>query len=263
MKKLISMVVLASLMFTVSACSNQEAEEGAETEKDTLILGTSADYPPYEFKKNIDGEDQYVGLDIEFAKEVAKKAGKELEIVDMPFKSLLLELEIGKIDFVASGLAYSDERAEKYDLSSPYYNVKQVVVTLKDNVDTYNSIESMIGKSVGVQTGTIQEQIANREMDESKVISMDKVPNIIMEVKTGKIEGIILEEPVAEVFISQHEDLAISFEVVDHTNGTKIMAVKQGNTELLEVINETITEVTDSGLFDEFMEDAVALASEE
>ena len=82
----------------------------ATKSKGKLVVGTSADYPPYEFHKQVDGKDQIVGFDIDIAKEVAKDLGVELEVDDMSFDGLLVALQAGKVDMVFAGMTPTDER---------------------------------------------------------------------------------------------------------------------------------------------------------
>lgn len=84
------------------------ATNGGATKK--LTMGTSADFPPYEFHKVVDGKDTIVGFDIDIAKEIAADMGAELVIKDLPFDSLLNELSSGRVDIVISGLSPTEER---------------------------------------------------------------------------------------------------------------------------------------------------------
>src|SRR5690554_3892120 len=96
-KKIKNIIVVALvLVFTtiiITGC-------GKDTSVEKIVLGTSADYPPYEFHKEIKGKDSIVGFDISIAKEVAKDLGVDLEIKDMEFGGLLADLKTDKVDFV-------------------------------------------------------------------------------------------------------------------------------------------------------------------
>ena len=84
-----------------------------------LRLGTSDDYPPFEYHMDVDGQDTIVGFDIEMGKLIAEELGVELEITDMAFDALLISLQQGKFDLVAAGVTYSPERYGLF--SDPYY----------------------------------------------------------------------------------------------------------------------------------------------
>lgn len=114
MKKIFSLVLAMFMMLSLVGCNkNQNTtvdELGKIKKAGKIVLGTSADYPPYEFHKVIDGKDEIVGFDIEIAKQIAKDLGVELEIKDMKFDGLLAALQAGKIDFIVSGMTPTEER---------------------------------------------------------------------------------------------------------------------------------------------------------
>ncbi len=149
----------------IAYCGNKSSEQdanqtGGKTEAKTIVLGTSADFPPYEFHKMIDGKDQIVGFDIEIAKEIASDMGATLEVKDMDFKALLGELSTGRVDFVISGMTPDETRRKQVDFSDNYYKAQQAVVVREADKDKYKTMDSLKGVSFGIQTGSIQEDIA-------------------------------------------------------------------------------------------------------
>ncbi len=109
MKKIsVFMVVVVLILGTMSGCSAASGTSDESLikikEKGVLVLGTSADYPPYEFHVEVDGMDTIVGFDIEIAKSIAERIGVELEIIDMKVEGLLPALNAGKIDLVIAGM---------------------------------------------------------------------------------------------------------------------------------------------------------------
>ena len=120
LKKLITTVIIGVMTFSLIGCS--KTTESASTlekvkESKKLVIGTSADYPPYEFHKEINGKDEIVGFDVEIAKEIAKDLGVELEIKDMSFDGLLPALKTGTIDMALASMNPSEERKESVDFS--------------------------------------------------------------------------------------------------------------------------------------------------
>ena len=188
MKKF-SKLFIASLIIggilSLTACGNGGgATTGGETEtggkevvskieqikkSGKLILGTSADYPPYEFHKEIDGKDTIVGFDIEIAKEIAKDLGVELEIKDMDFDGLLLALNADKVDMVMAGMTPDPERIKVVDFSKIYYEAVHGVVINVANKDTFKTVEDLAGKKVGAQKGAVQEDIAVNELHVNRI----------------------------------------------------------------------------------------------
>ena len=123
------------------------------------MLGTSADFTPYEFHKVINGKDEIVGFDIAIAKEIAADLGAELVIEDMGFDGLLPALQSGRVDLVVSGMTPTDERKKSIDFSDTYYKSKQVIMVRNVDKDKYPDMKSLENVKIGVQKGSIQETI--------------------------------------------------------------------------------------------------------
>ena len=141
--KLISVMLILVMLMSMAACSTQtssgkagrraKASEEPKASgkideikaKGKIVLGTAADYPPYEFHKEIDGKDNIVGFDIEIAKAIAADLGVELEIKDMKFDGLLAALVAEDIDFIVAGMVATEERKQSVDFSISYYEAEQ------------------------------------------------------------------------------------------------------------------------------------------
>ena len=248
------MLIAALLMVTMvlSACG--------EKKSDKLVIGTSADFPPYEFHiTNADGKDEIVGFDIEIAKEIAKDLGKELEIKDMIFDSLLNELESGRVDLVVSGLSPTPERAEQVDLSNIYYKAEQAIVTTTENSAKYATMESLEGANIGVQKSSIQEEIA-QGIAGANLTSLAKINDIIMQLQSGRVDAAVLEGPVAEAFVKNVEGITITDAKPVTEDEGYVIGVKKGNTELLDQVNKTLERLMNDGSIDKFVAEASALA---
>lgn len=259
LKKFAALLLAAVMTLSMAACTKEEGQAGGgekEEEKDQLVLGTSADFAPYEFHKMVDGKDTILGFDVALAKKIAEEMDKELVIKDMDFNSLLNELNNGSVDFVAAGLSPDEERKKQVDFSDPYYFGEQCCIIRKEDAEKYTSLESFKDQQIAAQTGSIQEGIAKEQFTGSVLVSLPKLPDEIMSLSSGKVEGVIVEVAVANGFIAQNPDLMIAdFEVPYDATGSCI-AVKKGNTELLDHINSVIADVTSSGEMDEMVNQA-------
>jgi ABC-type amino acid transport/signal transduction systems, periplasmic component/domain len=116
-----------------------------------MVLGVSADYPPYEFHKTINGQDKIVGFDISLARQVAKDIGVELRIKEMGFDSLLGSLKTGKVDMIVSAMTPTPEREKEVAFSKSYLTVAQKVVVRKGEENKYRSVMDFKGQKVGVK----------------------------------------------------------------------------------------------------------------
>lgn len=235
--------------------SKDSKEDDAPAEKKTLIVGTSADFAPYEFHKMVDGEDKILGFDIALAQKIADEMGAELEIKDMDFNSLLIELQSGKLDLVAAGLSPDPKRAKEVDFSDPYYFGSQCCIIREEDAEKYKSTEDFDGVPVAAQVGSIQEGLVKDLFPGATLVSLAKLPDEILSLSSGKVDGVVVETAVANGFIAQNPGLMIGFDVPYDAKGS-CLAVQKGDTELLEHVNSVIAEVTTNGEMDEMVTQA-------
>ena len=263
--KQLAALLLAGLMAAVLPGCTTDSSSGSgaggenSSGQDTLVLGTSADYAPFEFHKIIDGKDTIVGFDIELARQIAEDMGKELVIKDMEFGNLITELNNGTIDMIISSLTPDAERAKQVDFSECYYYGEQVCIIRKADMEKYTSMESLAGQSVAAQLGSIYEGIVKDMMPDSNLVSLAKMPDIIMQLNTGKVEAVVVDRDSAEGYLAQDDTLAIADFTIPYDENGAAVAVKKGNSELLEQINETIQQVTSDGTMDQWIEEAKAM----
>ncbi len=242
-------IIAASMILSITTIGFT----GCGKATDKLILGTSADYPPYEFHKEVNGKDTIVGFDIEIAKEIAKDLGVELEIKDMEFGGLLADLKTDKVDFVLAGMTPDSERAEEVDFSTIYYNAEHGLVINKKDVDKYKQVSDLKGKIIGVQKGSIQEDIAIEQIESAQIKALGKVSNLMLELKTGKVDAVVVEQPVASAYVKNNDALYMTDIVFQDEEGGSAVAVKKGNKELLDSINKTIERLIKENKIDEFV----------
>ena len=172
MKKKFLTLVLTGLMATaLAACSGSstptESSEAGSTGSESatkannantsvvqvinegkLIVATNAEFPPYEYHEG----DKIVGIDMEIAEAIAKKMGLELEIEDIAFDSVILEVTSGKADMGMAGISATEERKQSVDFSDTYTTSKQLIIVKEDSEIAKS--EDLEGKTIGVQTGT-------------------------------------------------------------------------------------------------------------
>lgn len=257
----IALLLLTSIMF-LSACSGQKQELSKleEIKKEgKIVLGTAAGYPPYEFHKQINGEDHIVGLDIEIAKEIANDLGVELEIKDMRFDGLLAALKAGNIDFIVAAMVPTEERAKSVEFSNIYYQAEQKFVTKVGKGIKYKTIEDLDGLKLGVQKATVQEKIATEAVNASEVKALSKTTDVVLELKNDKVEGIILAKPVAEAYTKNNDDLEIADLLLGNQDGVAI-AVNLDNDDFLQEINKTIDSLKEAEKIKKYLTEATKLA---
>lgn len=217
-----------------------------------LILATSADYPPYEFKTLEDGKETYAGFDIEMAKYIAKKIGVELEIRDMEFKNVIGSVTSGMADIGIAGISPKAERTEVL-FSDIYYQATHGALVRKTDLDAYKNETDLKSKKIGVQIGSIQEDMA-KDIEGAQVISLPLVTTLVQELKTNKIDVVIMEKPVGESFAKVHKELEMAkgIELIDPDGGSAI-AINKEKGAFRDAINEIIKEIKENNLFEEWV----------
>ncbi|SHJ84939.1 transporter substrate-binding domain-containing protein [Paramaledivibacter caminithermalis] len=265
-KGIIAILLIFSLVLGFAGCSkesktSQESKLSQIKSNGKIVLGTAADYPPYEFHKEIDGKDTIVGFDIEIAKAIAEDLGVELEIKDMKFDGLLAALVADKIDFIVAGMVPTEEREQSVDFTKQYYQAEQSILIKAEDADKFKTKEDFKGAVVGAQKSTIQEEIA-KGIEGAQVKSLSKITDLVLELSNDKIDAIVLVKPVATAYAKSNPDLfvpEISFGTEEGVAG----AVNKGNKELLEAINQTLERLINEGKIDQFVSEATELADSE
>lgn len=251
-------LLISSAMVYINPTAHAEQDQTWEKikERGELRVGLSADYAPMEFEHTVNGKTEYAGVDIDLAKKIAKDNNLKLKIVNMSFDSLLGALKTGKIDIIISGMTSTPERKKQVDFSDSYMMTKNIMLVKKDKVNEYKDIKDFNNKKVGAQKGTEQEKIAQTEIENASITSLSRLPDVILALKSGKVEGAVVEKPVAEAYLKQNPKLGISNVKFNEEEKGTVIAVPKDSPKLLSQINKTIKEVKDKGLIDKYMTNA-------
>lgn len=251
-------LLISSAMVYINPTAHAEQDQAWEKikERGELRVGLSADYAPMEFEHTVNGKTEYAGVDIDLAKKIAKDNNLKLKIVNMSFDSLLGALKTGKIDIIISGMTSTPERKKQVDFSDSYMMTKNIMLVKKDKVNEYKDIKDFNNKKVGAQKGTEQEKIAQTEIENASITSLSRLPDVILALKSAKVEGAVVEKPVAEAYLKQNPKLGISNVKFNEEEKDTVIAVPKDSPKLLSQINKTIKEVKDKGLIDKYMTNA-------
>lgn len=219
---------------TTAAASEAEKPAGGK-----LIMATNAEFPPYEFH---DG-DKIVGIDAEIAEAIAKEMGMELEIEDISFDSIIPAIQSGKADFGAAGMTVTDERKENVDFSDSYATATQVII-VKEGSDI-TGVDSLTDKTIGVQQGTTGDIYATGDYGDDHVERYNKGFEAVQALMQDKVDAVIIDGEPAKVFASENEGLQILDEA--YTQEEYAIAIKKGNTELVDGVNAALKTLKESG----------------
>ena len=235
MKKLVTkvtaVIAAAALVFGMTACGSEKS--------DTIKFGTNAEFPPFEFVAANGVIGQYDGIDMA----IAKKIGKTAEIENMEFDSLLIALSNGQIDAVIAGMTVNDERKQSVDFSTPYYAATQVMIVKEDSDITKAS--DMADKKICVIQGYTGESCVS-DMG-YPYEAFKKGTEAVMELVNGKCDVVVIDSATAQKYVGDNEGLKIVEDAEAFEGEEYAIAVKKGNTELLEKINASIDKMLSDG----------------
>ncbi|PFA63927.1 ABC transporter substrate-binding protein [Bacillus sp. AFS015802] len=251
MKKLLSFVLLLILSTTLAACGAEE-EKAASGDSKKLIMGTSADYKPFEYVDTANS-DKIIGYDIDLANMLADEMGYEIEIKDMEFSGLISALKTGQVDFVLSAMTPTPERQKNVDFSDVYYTAKDMIISTKKS--GIQSEKDLDGKTVGVQLGSIQQDAAEElsKSMELKVDTRDRIPELIQDLQNGRFDAIIIENTVANGYLDKNDELQGNTMNVNEEDAGSAVALPK-DSELTAEFNEALKKLKDSGELDKLAE---------
>lgn len=250
MKKLFNLIALISLsaiIFSMSACSAKEKGTVEQIKSNgNITMVTNAEFEPFEFKKG----NEVVGIDIDISREIANKLGVDLKISDVSFDAVIFELREKKSDFAAAAISYDEDRAKNVDFSEPYFNASQAILVMK-NSTIYNA-NDLNNKKVGVHLGTTGDVYCTSN-EKIQVVRFNKIIDAVTDMINGQIDAVVVDDFTADKLIEKNSDV-IQKVAQSLTEEEYRIAVAKGNTELLNVINEAILEMKNSGKIDEIVE---------
>ncbi|MCR5099859.1 MAG: transporter substrate-binding domain-containing protein [Butyrivibrio sp.] len=248
---------------TTEETTEEAAEETSEEmgpvlskikESGKLIVGTASGYPPYEFVDITSVDQTVIGVDMELAQSIADELGVTLEIQDMTFTALLAAIPAGKVDMAIAGVSPTDERRETMDFSDSYLFADQAVIINKTDAEKYKTFDDLKGATLAAQKSTTQEKLVQELLPDNTLVSLEQVPECILELKNGKVDGVVIESIVGEQYILADDTLQFAEANFDRQKEAAVVFDK-GNEDLIEIVNEVIKENQDAGNFEKWVDE--------
>lgn len=258
-------VVLLVLMFLTSVaflgCDTENGEDiepagngdsdttddVADTgEREELVMGTNADFPPFEF---IDDNNEVAGFDVDLAKEIADILNMDLKIENMDFDGLVAAVSTGMIDMAVAAMTITEERKEQVNFSDAYIEAGQVIV-VREDYDDIEGADDLTDKKVAAQLGTTG-AIEAENLGVTDLVQFTKITEVFMELAQGKVDAVVVDAPVANLFMNQQDGLKIVGDMLSAESYG--IAVSKENTELLNGINDALSQIKESGKYDELL----------
>ena len=275
MKKGFMRMVLGTMsLLALAACGNTsgtansaatDGSSGALQEiKDSgkLVVGTCADYPPYEWHLVQDGEDKIIGFDIDIAQTIADELGVELEVIDMDFDGLIPALSTGKVDMIIAGMNPTEERKQSVDFTDVYYTQKDALVIKSEDAKDIRSEDDLKKASLATQKATIQETYLLENFPDAEIQSVPKLNTAILYLVTGKVDAVLMVETVARRYVEENEGLEIADSDVSSTPNESAIAVAKDSEDFLDAVNDILDEMEDSGKIEELIRTNIEIMDE-
>ena len=228
-----------------SKAEEAPAAELETVQKGKLVMVTNAEFPPYEFHD----QNAIVGIDVEIAGAIAEQLGLELEIEDIAFDSIIPEIVSGKADIGAAGMTVTEDRKQNVDFSDTYAHATQVIIVKEDS--EIKGVADLAGKVMGVQQGTTGDIYVSGDYGDAAVERYAKGMEAVQALAQGKVDAVVIDGEPAKQYIKEVEGLKIIDE--SYTDEDYAIAIKKGNTAMVEAVNAALAELKSEGKLDEIV----------
>jgi len=225
--------VCLSLLFLV-ACGEKKTENGPKP----LVVITSPDSPPFEFKDTARSGDEVIGFDIDVVKKVAEHLGRPLKVVEADFSSLIPSLQSGRADMAIAYISATDERRKSVDFSDPYYTAKKDLLVLENSF--VSSEKELEGKKVAVQLGSASEALAKeweKEISGLSIVALNKIGDLVQELKNNRVQAVLAEDIVVKQVMASTPGLRI---IPLNNSGDSLAIAFPKGSPLVPQVNEAL-----------------------
>ena len=217
--------------------------------KSSYTIVADSSFAPFEYQ---DESGKYVGIDMELIKAIAEQQGFTITIQNPGFDAALNAVQAGQADAVIAGMSITDARKEIFDFSDAYYS-SNILLAVKNGSDIA-SYEDLKGKTVGAKNGTASYTFleSNKDKYGYTLKAFDEASGMYDSLNSGSIDALMDDEAVLLYAIQQGRDFATP--VPGEKSGEYGFAVKKGaNPELIEMFNNGLAALVESGKYDEIL----------
>lgn len=252
MKRLIYLAFVLVLVFALTACGASSDHLAAIKKAGKMTVGTSADYPPFEY---VDEAGNTTGFDVELMEEIARRMGVTIEWTDMPFDSLIAAVQGNKIDLSIAAFNYDEERDKTVDFTDAYYTSEDALVVLESFMGDTPTPDNLDQFIVGVQSGTTQDgwltdnYEATGKLTADTLFRYERVDQVFMDLQAGRIQVVMADYVPAKTLANQFGGMKIVYQGV-LSSGPMNIVIPDGDKNLQAEINKIIKELQDEGFID-------------
>lgn len=263
MKKILATALALSLalaVFALAGCAGQNAggtnasasaSSDSQPGKPTLTVAMELAYPPFETK---DDAGNPAGIAVDFMDDFAKQYGYDLVIENTAWDGLIPSLQTGKADCVISSMTITPERAEVVDFSDPYAMAQlAILANANSGIDSIDDLNQP-GKKVAVKTGSTGDVYATANLPEADIVRLADESACVTEVVQGKADGFLYDQLTIYRNQAANPDTTTAVYIPFQNAESWGIAVKKGDTELLDQLNEFIAQSKEDGEFDRLTE---------
>ena len=214
--------------------------------KDTILVGSEIDYPPYCF---INEQGEAAGFSVELFREAANEMGIEVKFKTGPWNKLKYDLVKNKIDALPL-VGRTPEREEMYDFTVPYLTMHGAIVVREDE-NEINSVEDLNGKQVAVMKGDNAEEFLRRSELDADIIQRTTFKRALIELSEGQHDAVLIQRLTALQLMKENgiRNLKIVGDPTGVFDQTFCFAVSEGNSKLLSLLNEGLSIVNANGIY--------------
>ncbi|PYF05953.1 amino acid ABC transporter substrate-binding protein (PAAT family) [Ureibacillus chungkukjangi] len=250
-KKLFSLITpIAAASIILAACGASETGTNGSASEDgegttTLKVGTDAAYAPFE---SFDDKGNIVGIDVDVVNAIGEELGVEFEINNVGWDPLFQQLINSEVDLGISAITITEERQETYDFTEPYYEATQLIVTKEES--DIESLQDIADKKIGVQMNTTGHFAAQdlQGKTSANIKPYETTPVAIQELINGTVDAVIGDNAVIIEYIKNNPESKLkSIEDDSFEKEYYGLMVKKGNKEVLDILNEGIQKLKESG----------------
>lgn len=246
MKKIFALCMMLVLAVTALAGCGSNSAQKEEAKK--IVVGLDDSFPPMGFK---DEKNEIVGFDIDLAKEVAKRLGREVEFKAIDWNSKEAELKSGRVDILWNGLDITDKRKENMLFSEPYMDNRQIVFVAKNGKVAVAGETDLAGKTIGTQSGgTTEEYFENKPELKASMKEVKYYPdyiNAFMDLENGRLDAVVGDEIIGRYYISKHPDEIQAIDTVIGTVSQFGIAFRKDDQKLRDEVQKVFDEMKADG----------------
>lgn len=246
MKKIFALCMMLVLAVTALAGCGSNSAQKEEAKK--IVVGLDDSFPPMGFK---DEKNEIVGFDIDLAKEVAKRLGREVEFKAIDWNSKEAELKSGRVDILWNGLDITDKRKENMLFSEPYMDNRQIVFVAKNGKVSVAGESDLAGKTIGTQSGgTTEEYFENKPELKASMKEVKYYPdyiNAFMDLENGRLDAVVGDEIIGRYYISKHPDEIQAIDTVIGTVSQFGIAFRKDDQKLRDEVQKVFDEMKADG----------------